>query len=269
MISVIMSVYQEPVSYVEKSVDSILNQTVQDIEFIIIVDDPNNKKVIQYLQMCIEKDKRIKFYINEKNCGLTESLNRAIRYSKGEYVARMDADDISELDRLEIELKSLVENNLDIVGCNIQNIDEKGNIISKKGSQYPSSDRAIKEYLRTNSALAHPTWLVKRSVYEEYMKIGPYLEFPACEDYEFLTRIALDGKKLGNIKEVKLKYRINREGISSTKKVKQKLSHFFVNRCYKQGQKSNLEEFLEFVNESGGIRKKRSLTEYYRKSAMI
>ena len=61
MISVIMSVYQEPVSYVEKSVDSILNQTVQDIEFIIIVDDPNNKKVIQYLQMCIEKDKRIKF----------------------------------------------------------------------------------------------------------------------------------------------------------------------------------------------------------------
>ena len=84
MISVIMSVYQEPVSYVEKSVDSILNQTVQDIEFIIIVDDPNNKKVIQYLQMCIEKDKRIKFYINEKNCGLTESLNRAIRYSKGE-----------------------------------------------------------------------------------------------------------------------------------------------------------------------------------------
>ena len=76
MISVVMSTYREPIKYIKESVNSILHQTYKDIEFIIIVDDPDNFELIQYLKNISHSDERIKLYINEKNIGLTASLNK-------------------------------------------------------------------------------------------------------------------------------------------------------------------------------------------------
>ncbi len=88
-ISVIMSVYKEPLAYVNVAVDSILKQTFADFEFIIIVDAPDNLEIIEFLQEKAATDTRIFVVVNEKNIGLAMSLNKAIDLAKGKYLARM------------------------------------------------------------------------------------------------------------------------------------------------------------------------------------
>lgn len=115
LISIIMSAYREPLVWIRQAVDSVLNQTYKNIEFIIVVDDPDNTELIDYVTKREEQDPRITIHINEKNIGLAASLNRAIGLAKGEYIARMDADDISERDRLACQMKYLISHNLDLI----------------------------------------------------------------------------------------------------------------------------------------------------------
>ena len=110
MISVIMSVYNEKSIYVEKSIDSILNQTYNDLEMVIVLDSPDNETLLRILKEYTHKDARVKLLINDRNSGLAMSLNRAIEVAQGEYLARMDADDISKPERLERELEYLIKN---------------------------------------------------------------------------------------------------------------------------------------------------------------
>ncbi len=266
MVSVIMSTYREPVYYVKQAVDSILNQTLKEIEFVIIIDEPSNKELIEYVREQQQKDNRIVLLINENNCGLVESLNRGIERASGKYIARMDADDISETDRLEVQLKYLIDNDLDLVGCNVININEEGIIIDEKGTNYPTTDKVIKKYLKMDNAIPHSTWFAKSAVFEQGNR---YHNFEACEDYEFLTRIALDEKKLGNIKVPKLRYRINSLGISNNKKVQQKICLYYVRYKYTKGKKSSLDEFHEFLESKTGKKKQKDINSYYRYSKQI
>lgn len=266
LISVIMSTYREPLVWIEQAVDSILNQTYQNIEFIIVIDAPDNTQLIHYIMGRKEQDNRIAIHINERNMGLTASLNTAIGLASGDYIARMDADDIAEADRLACQMKYLISHNLDLVGCNVRDIDENGKMINSSGTQYPSSGRVIKKYLKTSSAIIHPTWLTKKNV---YLEMGMYHDFPACEDYDFLTRAALAGYRLGNVKEPKQMYRINSKGISSTKKVIQKTSHFFIRKNYNAGRQSSLDEFYQFMESEAARKKQEGLRRYYEDSAKI
>lgn len=265
MVSIIMCMFREPIQYIEKSLESVLQQTYKDIEVIIMIDDPANEMLVDYVRKKTTEDCRIRYYVNEENIGLTASLNRAKSYVKGEYVARMDADDICVVDRIESQLSYLREYGLDIVGCNVKDIDEKGNFIIASTSTFPTEDKVIKEYLKTNSAIPHPTWFVRREIYEKY----DYVDFPACEDYELLTRLALDDVKMGNLKEPKLYYRINSNGISSSKKVMQKTSFFYVRNNYKKRKVSKLDEFNSFYESPKGIKKRKKLENYYAKSSEL
>ncbi|WP_295764198.1 glycosyltransferase [uncultured Oscillibacter sp.] len=260
-----MSTYREPLRYVEEAVTSVLEQTYRDIELIVMIDDPANRELIEYVERRAQADPRMVVSINEKNLGLTESLNRAKRMARGGYIARMDADDICEPDRIECQLDCLVRGGLDLVGCNVIDIDEDGRPLRSAPSHYPTRDRPIKDHLRINSAVPHPTWLAKRSVYERY----DYVDFPACEDYEFLTRLALDGRRLGNVEAPKLRYRINRNGISSSRKVAQKTSFYYVRRNYRAGKESSLEAFEAFLRSREGQRKKEALERYYKRSERL
>ena len=92
----------------------------------------------------------------------------SIKNANGEYIARMDADDISEPDRLEAELKYLREHKCQLVGSFTQNIDKNGKTMNSKINYYPKNDKIIKKYLRYNSPLAHPTWLGDASLFKKY-----------------------------------------------------------------------------------------------------
>ena len=103
-ISVLMSVYNESNKELDEAILSILRQSLQDFELIIVNDDPVDVQHQQALQEWAKRDKRIILVQNDKNIGLAASMNKALRLAHGEYIARMDADDISAPDRLSRQL---------------------------------------------------------------------------------------------------------------------------------------------------------------------
>ena len=98
-ISVIMTAYNTE-KYIKEAIESILNQTFKDFEF-IIVDDGSTDNTRLIIEEYAKKDRRIKILYNKKNLGIVKSLNKAIAIAKGKYIARMDSDDVSKLNRLE------------------------------------------------------------------------------------------------------------------------------------------------------------------------
>ncbi len=259
MISVIMSVYNEPISLIEQSVRSILQQSLKDFELIVVIDAPNRKELIDCIDRISRQDKRIVKIINKQNVGLTASLNKAVDLAKGEYIARMDADDCADPKRLEKELGFLLKNDLDLVGCDIVNMDMNGKNADTP-TIYPKGPESIKEYLRYNSPMAHPTWLGK----VELFKNNKYIDFPACEDYEFLVRLALQGKRIDNLGDVLLRYRLNDSGVSSTKRAIQKTSLSYVRRNYKKGMVSNYSDYIQYLDSSKGKHKTFVIEKYYK-----
>ena len=115
MISVIMSVYNESPSDLSAAIDSILNQTYRDFEFIVVCDNPQNVKLIDLIQKYVLADERVRFIKNSENIGLALSLNKAASQARGDYLFRMDADDIAYPTRMMEQYKALTESDLDLV----------------------------------------------------------------------------------------------------------------------------------------------------------
>ena len=109
LVSIIMSTYKEEEIFLRQAIESILNQSYKDFEYIIILDNPDNNLHIRIIKEYANLDKRIKFYVNEKNMGLTASLNKGLGLAKGKYICRMDADDISINKRIENQKRYLEE----------------------------------------------------------------------------------------------------------------------------------------------------------------
>lgn len=263
-VSVLMSVYNEPLDYIMSSVDSVLEQSYTELQIIIVIDNPDNTAAANWLSEKAEKDSRILLLKNEKNMGLVYSLNRAIANAAGDYFARMDADDISDKDRIIKEMRFLEENGLDLVASNVTDIDENG--MTMGTGHFPSDDKSIKEYLKYDVCMPHPTWFGKRSVFEA---LNGYRSIDACEDYDFLVRGALKGYKYGVLPEPALFYRINSKGISQTKRAKQKTTLFYLKKCYRINRSPSLARLSKFMDGEKGRKKYDDLAEYYRMSARL
>ena len=219
-VSVIMSTYKEPEEFIRLSVESILYQSYSDFEFIIVIDNPHNDRLLSLLLEYQKDDSRITIIKNDHNIGLTASLNRALNEAKGELIARMDADDISDIDRLKKQIIYLKSNDLDLVGCSIRRISETGEVISEKTNEsYPPE--CIAKTLIYDDCIPHPTWLGKKSIFD---KLNGYREIYSCEDYDFLLRSLKSGARLGICNETLLSYRINTKGISRSNSLKQHLT---------------------------------------------
>lgn len=223
LISVVMSTYNEPIDVLDKSVNSILSQTYKNIEFIIVNDNPSRKDLGNYLEKISNQNTCVRYIKNDTNLGLVNSLNTALSNAKGKYVARMDADDVSDSKRLENQLRYLIDNELDVVGSSVFLInenDEKIGYIS-----VPTSFDKILKYYDYGSGLLHPTWFLKKSVYD---LLDGYRDIPACEDFDFMLRAFYEGFKAGNVSEKLLNYRVRKDGISVTLEAKQKLITYFL-----------------------------------------
>lgn len=235
-ISVIMGVYNEEENWVRESIESILNQTYKNIEFIIILDNPENIKLKEIIKEYSKNDERIRFYINEKNLGLINTLNKAVYLSKGKYIARMDSDDIAIRNRLEKQMEFIFNNpEYELVGTKVEYIDEFGNEIplsDKRVCEY----RQIKKYLKYDNPFAHPTILYKTDTIKN---LGGYDKALYAEDYELIMKFVVNGKKVCNIDEKLLKYRLRDSGISISKKDYQVTSTQYLQKVYKKHIKSN------------------------------
>jgi len=207
LISVVMSVYNSE-KFLEEAIESILNQSYENFEFIII-DDGSTDNTLRILNQYHQKDNRIKI-ISRENKGLAYSLNEGINIAKGEYIARMDADDIATTDRFEKQIKFMRNNDLDICGAYVNIMgDVKKNFVVRQ----PVSDKDIKFTLIFMSPFSHPSIMMKKKIFDKVR----YSDYAAAQDYKLWTDIAKHGYKMGNLPEVVLHYRIHQSQISSEK----------------------------------------------------
>jgi len=206
LISVVMSVYNGE-DYLEEAIESILNQTYKNFEFIII-DDGSTDKSLGIIHRYKELDDRI-ILISRENRGLIASLNEGIKKAKGKYIIRMDADDISMPNRFQ-EQFDFMELNQDVVLC--------GSFAEKFGIDkgiflVPSSDKEIRETFVVHSPFIHPSVIIRHSTVKEN-KIIYNDKYLHAEDYKFWLELLKIGK-VHNIKKVLLRYRTSQDQISN------------------------------------------------------
>ncbi len=208
LISVILPVYNGE-KYLKLAIDSILHQTLSNFELIIINDGSTDEseKIIHTF-----KDPRIRYFCNEVNIGFSSTLNKGIEVSRGEYIARMDADDISLPFRFEKQMEFLLLHpEIAILGTAVQLIDEKGGIFGEW--KYPLLAEELKLQIKKTCCFAHPSVIFKKSC---VMDIGLYhSNYIFGEDYDLWFRL-LEKYPGANLPETLLQYRIHSTQMSST-----------------------------------------------------
>lgn len=195
-ISVLMSVYNAD-KYLTEAMDSILAQTYPDFEM-IVVNDKSTDKSGDILKAFAQKDPRIVILENAQNLGLTRSLNRGLAIAKGEYVARMDADDISTPDRFQKQVVFLdMHPDYSFVSCIGRYIDENGN--PEQLRPFPETNEEIYAMMPKVDAVMHPGVMFRR---KDIAQIGNYCEdFRVVQDYDLWFRGMAAGYKFYNIQE--------------------------------------------------------------------
>ncbi|RRK32487.1 glycosyltransferase [Schaedlerella arabinosiphila] len=237
LISVIMPTYNVE-KYVEESVKCILNQSYKNIE-LVIVDDASTDGTYTILKRLSKIDKRIKLYRNESNQKICKTLNKALNYVTGKYIARMDGDDLCDVNRLEILKRYLDQHeNCALVGSQVLNIDEKGNVISNKS--FPRTWKYIKPGLKTMCCILH-IWLARKNVYE---KLKGYREIPFAEDYDFLLRGMRLGFRFANVDESLYSVRTRMGNTQSSNGIRQAKAKCFVKELYKKECKAERDLYI-------------------------
>jgi len=184
--------------YLTEAVKSIQVQTYKNWELNIIDDTENNQRTVEIINSF--RDSRIRYFIGPKKKSIAASLNFGINISNGVFIARMDADDISFKNRLEIQFEYLEKKKLDICGSSIRLFGNDFRI-----NTYPEKPEELKYAALLTSPLAHPTVFGKREIFKKF----PYSENCLVEDYELWLRMLKSDVIIGNIPRVLLKYRIH------------------------------------------------------------
>ncbi len=202
--------------YLKQSIESILEQTISNFEFIII-NDCSTDNSLDIINAYAKVDPRIKVFSNSSNLGLVRTLNYGIELCNGEYIARMDADDISMPDRLQKQVAYL-KSNTDIVACGtaIEIIDGDG--IVKKKIIHPVHPDDLKSRLFFYTAVQHPSVMIRSNVLNEFLYSS---NFTKTEDYELWNRIVFL-HNMANLEDFLLKYRVHGLNVSVVSSIEQK-----------------------------------------------
>lgn len=276
-VSVLMSVYNTEEDFLRDAIKSILNQTFNDFEFLIINDGSKNNAEEVILSF---KDDRIKYVLNEKNLGLIDSLNKGLSLAQGEYIARFDADDISLPQRLEKQVKFMDENpNVGLLGTQYESFPKK-----RKSSLLTASNLIKETLLVQSNQFGHPTVMIRKSVLDNH-NIKYDKQALHTEDYKMWLEIA-KVTDVANLNDVLLYYRRHSGSICSNNVIKQNLNvqkimfmaqgeFFGINAdeqlkiVEKLQNKENisahdLEKITEFVNQVREKMKEKNFTIEYR-----
>ncbi len=202
--------------FLRQSIDSILNQTFTDFEFLII-DDCSTDATLEIIQQY--NDPRIRFVKNEKNIGLTKSLNKGLTLANGEYIARMDADDISMPERFEKQMRFFDQNpETAVLGTWYAIINSKGDTI---GERHFPDNLTMNDFL-TGNKITHGSVIFKKAIITD---LGGYHEcFEYVQDYDLWLRVVKQ-YPIRNIPEILYQLRFHDDSIASKKRERSTLFH--------------------------------------------
>jgi glycosyltransferase involved in cell wall biosynthesis len=235
-VTVLMPSYNAE-KYLGEAVESILNQTFEDFEFIIINDGSTDKSadIIESYS-----DKRIKAIHNQKNIGLIKTLNKGIYLSKGKYIARQDADDISLPDRLKKQVQFLDERpEIAMVGSAAIRINRDGKVLDV--IKYPADNKSIKNSLLRQNTFWHTSVMLRKECLNE---VGSYREFfKYIEDYDLWLRIS-ERYKVANFSEPLVKYRFQLNSVTVKNLKEQLIMQDITKKIALERKKKGTDRFL-------------------------
>ena len=243
-ITVLMTTCNEEKEIFSKALESILKQTYSNIKILIIVDNKENKEIIEQIKEYQNKDNRISYIVNEQNLGLAESLNKGIDIIDTKYIVRMDADDIAFKDRIEKQLKYAKDNpQIDLFGANVEFIDYEGNSLYKRNEHEMNTEK-IKKVVKYINIFYHPTFFGKTEIFKKYK----YRNIKYSQDYDFICRLLEDNRIVGNMGECLLYYRKPKQ-INKEKRYIQRISHLCIQNLYKKSKLIDI-DLKQYVQES-------------------
>jgi len=211
LVSVILPVYNGE-KFLKKSIDSVLDQSYKNFELIIINDGSTDKSDL-IINKYLPNDK-IK-YFSRNNKGLVATLNEAIQRSSGQFIARMDQDDICYPTRIQKQLDFLIKNNIDVCGTSYKIIDENENVLKVINSFNEYFEVIISAML---VPFAHPSVMFRNIFQRKDLSYGSG-EIIFAEDYDLWIKMVKKDVSFGNLKEILLKYRVFGNSLSSITKV--------------------------------------------------
>lgn len=206
IVSVVMSVYNQA-EFLSQALNSILAQSLPQFE-VIIIDDDSNQATQNLLRGF--SDNRIKLIRHPHRLGLAKSLNTGIKLARGQFVARMDADDIALPHRFKTQFNYLKEHP-NIAGCGsaVELINTQGKTIGHK--RFPASYSALKKVILRYNPFIHSSMMIRKKILDE---LGNYdTSLNGAEDYDLWLRL-ISQYPLVNLNHILLKYRINPHGVS-------------------------------------------------------
>ena len=209
-VTVLMPVYNAE-KYLHEAIESVLKQTFIDFEFLIIDDgsEDESEKIIRSFD-----DPRIVFVKNEKNLGIAKSLNRGVELARGEYVARMDADDISLPERLQLQYEFMrAHPEVGLCGGAVRGFGARA-----REDRYPEKEEEIRAQLLFNAAFAHPAVMIRRTLLlkKRYREV-----YEGAEDYDLWTR-CVGETGCANLPDFLLLYRHHEKQVSAENQKRQR-----------------------------------------------
>lgn len=218
-VTVLMAVYNGEL-FLREAIDSILKQTYTDFEFLIL-NDASNDSTLEILLSYT--DQRIRIINNEKNLGLTKSLNKGLLLAKGKYIARQDADDVSDKKRFEKQVIFLESNpRVVLLGTQARIIDEKSRVYKNQGEPKALSHKAILYQFLFENPFIHSSVMFRKNIIYDELK-GYNETFVYNQDFELWSRV-IKHYEVSNLSETLVDFRNNSQSI--TKVSDQKLKAF-------------------------------------------
>lgn len=216
-ITVLTSVFNEDKQFLKESVQSVLCQTYENFEYIIIDDGSSDMECHSMLEHLSRQDTRIRLLRNTKNIGLTRSLNRGLQEARGHYLARIDSDDLSAPNRLERQL-TFMEQHPDhaLIGSWAYIINQDDEIIEEKKFFVSSED--IQKHILSFNFFTHSSLFFRTDIVQRAGGYTPAIEH--AQDYDLILKFA-SNHKLANIDEFLCFYRITPKSISESRYKKQ------------------------------------------------
>lgn len=244
LISVNMCVYRPHSVYFREAVQSILNQTFEDFE-LIIVEDPSEVDGREIISDLLS-DKRIRYIHNEQRTGLIAQRNQALKESRCALVAILDADDVAKPERLEKQWEFLEAHpDIAVLGSWIDIINEQGDLVGFR--RYPESHDVIARTMRRYNAIAQPAVMIRTAPVNS---MGGYTGKIYVEDYELWCRMLKNGAGFANIPQALTQYRIHSSGGSKTTHLRHVLRETIRIKKEYFGAEMDLGDRLRIVLES-------------------
>lgn len=209
-VAVIMSVHASvPLEFLKLALESVLRQTYPNVHPFVVCDGPVGRDVAEYLGGFPPGTLRLIHF--ERNRGLPSALNAmldvVIQENRFEFVARMDADDVSEPERFERQVEFMLTHpDVGLVGTWCTEIDEAGQELFVK--KLPTSHAEMIRFMAVRSPLVHPSVLARTSIFAGGIRYDPTLR--QAQDYDLWSRLAAAGVRMANVPDPLLRFRVDR-----------------------------------------------------------